>query len=305
MPRRFIPAIAFCLCLASPAAPQSAEIGELTPADPVFRQLSSDVEEARARLARPGGTAAAAEALSIYRYRIRRGDTLLGIAARCTLPYEAISTLNRIPPGGELAPGAVLLIPSTPGLFLPETPRTDLELLMTRARAEATGAVPITVRKGGAGERFLFYPDQGFSQAERAFFLNVAFRFPLPAARLTSPFGWRRNPFTGKPALHAGIDLAAPLGTEVYAVGAGTVVEKGEDPVYGKYLVIEHEGGWKSVYGHLSEALPDLRNTVRSGSIIGRVGSTGQSTGPHLHFELRKNGEARDPAPLIPRGIGR
>lgn len=301
MNRRLLPAIALLLSLALPAAPQGAEIGSLEPSDPVFRQLSADVEEARLRLARPGGAASAAASLSMYRYRVKKGDTLLGVAARCTLPYEALSTLNRIPPGGELRPGADLLIPATPGLFLPEIPRTDLELLMTEARAEDAGAVPITVRRSGGSERFLFYPDQGFSQAERAFFLNIAFRYPLPAARLTSSFGWRRNPVTGKAALHAGIDLAAPLGTEVYAVASGIVVERGEDPVYGRYLVVEHEGAWKSVYGHLSEVLADLRNTVRSGSIIGRVGTTGQSTGPHLHFELRRNGEARDPAPLIPQ----
>jgi murein DD-endopeptidase MepM/ murein hydrolase activator NlpD len=104
--------------------------------------------------------------------------------------------------------------------------------------------------------------------------------------------------------IHHGFDLAAPEGTEVYAAGDGIVTEIGNDPVYGSYLVIKHGETWASLYGHLSKIETTLRTPVRSGNLIGRVGSTGQSTGPHLHFELRRNGEALDPGRYLFKGIG-
>jgi murein DD-endopeptidase MepM/ murein hydrolase activator NlpD len=105
----------------------------------------------------------------------------------------------------------------------------------------------------------------------------------------------RKNPVTGNMRVHQGLDLAAPLGTEVYAAGNGIVTEVGNDPVYGIYIIIKHNDNWASLYGHLQKTLVSLRMNVKSGTIIGLVGSTGQSTGPHLHFELRQNGKARDP----------
>ena len=96
--------------------------------------------------------------------------------------------------------------------------------------------------------------------------------------------------------MHQGIDLAAPEGTEVFAAADGVVTAAGFDPVYGNYIIISHSNNWKSLYGHLSTIDTVLRTNVKSGNFIGRVGSTGQSTGPHLHFELRQDGKAFDPA---------
>jgi murein DD-endopeptidase MepM/ murein hydrolase activator NlpD len=93
--------------------------------------------------------------------------------------------------------------------------------------------------------------------------------------------------------------MAAPAGTEVYAAREGIVTESGADPVYGNYLVIAHEDKWASLYGHLSSIAVNLHSRVRQDTVIGRVGSTGLSTGPHLHFELRKNGTALDPGRLL------
>jgi murein DD-endopeptidase MepM/ murein hydrolase activator NlpD len=73
----------------------------------------------------------------------------------------------------------------------------------------------------------------------------------------------------------------------------------GEDPVYGKYIIVGHSDSWVSLYGHLSKIETALREEVQSGTLIGRVGSTGQSTGPHLHFELRQNGRTQDPGRLL------
>ena len=96
--------------------------------------------------------------------------------------------------------------------------------------------------------------------------------------------------------MHRGIDLAAPEGTPVYAAADGVVTEIGYNHVYGNYVVISHNNNVTSLYGHLLKAETTLQAAVKSGNLIGRVGSTGQSTGPHLHFELRQDGRPFDPA---------
>lgn len=285
---------------------QTPTIRNLSPSDTVFVQLTADVEDARRRQAsRDLDMERSVGSLTVYSYTPKAEDSLMAVAARCGIPYETIATANRMPAGGELVGGRPILLPGAPGLFVPETPRSDLERITAGARPENALSGRVVLRIEGKPVAFRYYPGAEFTPTERAFFLNVAFRFPLPAARVTSSFGLRRNPVTGTMKRHEGVDLAAPEGAEVYATRDGVVIDTGDDPIYGKYVVIEHDSSWKSLYGHLSAVLTDLRKSVRSGTIIGRVGSTGQSTGPHLHFELRRNGEARDPSSLLPRGIGR
>jgi murein DD-endopeptidase MepM/ murein hydrolase activator NlpD len=274
--------------------------------DLAFNQYLADVENARRRVAnqsRTGENAAGlTEALTVYAYTPGEGDDIFSLAARCNMPYAALATLNRIPHPGSLT--GTLLLPSMPGIFIPETPESDLERILRSSRAENTG-IPITITHGGSRAVFLFIPGTDFSATERAFFLNFAFRFPLRTYRLTSPFGLRRNPVTGTIRIHEGLDLAAPEGTEVFAARDGVVTDLGEDPIYGKYIVIQHGENWVSLYGHLSAIQTTLRSAIRTGALIGKVGSTGQSTGPHLHFELRQNGRAQDPGKLLFRDNAR
>ena len=294
-------AAVFLTLAATVANAENPLIKRLDPSDAMFVQYLADVEDARKLIAAYAGEERSAASLSVYEYRPSRGEELITIAARCGIPYETVATINRFPSPDFLESGAALLLPSVPGLFIPLEAESDLERLMAAAR-ENDGGIVVTVRSRGGATRFRFRPGAEFSGTERAFFLNAAFRFPLPAGRVTSGFGLRRNPVTGNLGIHAGLDLAASEGTEVFAARSGTVSAIGEDPVLGRYVIVSHEAGWKSVYGHLSTVKTDLRNEVRSGTLLGQVGSTGQSTGPHLHFELRRNGEAHDPAPLIPRG---
>ena len=272
-------------------------ISRLDNRDTIFRQYISDVETARQRLfSRRGSAADFASYLTIYSYTPVSGDSLMAVAARCNVPYAALASLNRIS-NIEDPLNRTLLLPSMPGIFVPETPGSDLEKLLFSARAD--NAVLLSIPQGSGSERFLFFPGDDFSATERVFFLNQGFRFPLRDFRLTSPFGSRMNPVTGMPSMHQGLDLAAPEGAEVFAVRNGTVVDIGQDPVLGNYIILSHDNNWVSLYGHLSAVTTALRAEVRSGSMIGRVGSTGQSTGPHLHFELRQDGQSRDPARLL------
>jgi murein DD-endopeptidase MepM/ murein hydrolase activator NlpD len=117
--------------------------------------------------------------------------------------------------------------------------------------------------------------------------------------RQSSGFGNRRDPFSGSRAFHAGLDFAAPSGTTVYSAGAGTVTFVGTRSGYGNVVEVTHKGGLVTRYGHLSGFLARSGQAVNTGTPIAKVGSTGRSTGPHLHFEVRKRDTAVDPASYL------
>jgi murein DD-endopeptidase MepM/ murein hydrolase activator NlpD len=116
----------------------------------------------------------------------------------------------------------------------------------------------------------------------------VASIYPLTnPAPITSRFGWRTHPLTGNRRFHSGLDIGAPAGSPVVATGAGTVISAGWNGGYGKAVIIQHGDTQQTLYGHLSEVSVQAGQTIAQGTVIGLVGSTGNSTGPHLHFESR------------------
>jgi murein DD-endopeptidase MepM/ murein hydrolase activator NlpD len=118
---------------------------------------------------------------------------------------------------------------------------------------------------------------------------------PIPGAALSSPFGVRIDPLGGGVGFHPGLDLAAGSGTPIHAAAAGVVVMAGDCGGYGSCVVIDHGSSLATVYGHQSEVLTQVGDQVDVGQVIGLVGSTGKSTGPHLHFEVRLHGMPIDP----------
>jgi murein DD-endopeptidase MepM/ murein hydrolase activator NlpD len=123
---------------------------------------------------------------------------------------------------------------------------------------------------------------------------------PLRDAEVTSPFGYRIHPVFGYNTFHRGVDFRGKRGAGVYAAAAGKVVEIGRDGVLGLYVVVEHSGLYTTTYAHMSEATVRLNQEVLSGSMIGKVGNTGISTGPHLHFEIAQGERLLDPLELLP-----
>ena len=128
---------------------------------------------------------------------------------------------------------------------------------------------------------------------------NGSWYWPLPGrTKLSSLFGGRRDPFTGRPSNHTGVDIPALSGTEIHAAqdGVVTLVQTNRyASTYGYYCIITHANGRATLYAHMKSA-PKVKvgQTVTKGQVIGYVGSTGRSTGPHLHFELRINGVRAD-----------
>jgi len=125
---------------------------------------------------------------------------------------------------------------------------------------------------------------------------------PAPGHVVTSPFGVRTDPIIGTAALHSGIDFRAPVGMEAKVTAAGVVVKAGWNGGYGRMVEVDHGQGYATRYGHLSEVLVKVGDRVKAGDIIGRTGSSGRSTGPHLHYEVRHNGEAINPLRFLKAG---
>ena len=130
--------------------------------------------------------------------------------------------------------------------------------------------------------------------------LNSTIVFPLLAPRLSSNYGTRKHPIFKVVKHHSGLDLAAPEKSHVRVVADGTVIFAGTLPGYGKVVSVSHSDKFVSLYGHLSEVSVETGAQISAGTIIGRVGSTGHATGPHLHFEWRKEGRPLNPLAVFP-----
>lgn len=125
---------------------------------------------------------------------------------------------------------------------------------------------------------------------------------PVKKVRISSRFGPRLDPFLKKWALHSGIDFRAPYGSRIYAAGSGKVIHAGWKGGYGKVVILQHPNGLTTRYAHMSRIKVKKGASVSAGQVIGNIGSTGRSTGPHLHYEVRRGKKAIDPATFIATG---
>ncbi len=169
------------------------------------------------------------------------------------------------------------------------------------ALVAATPALAQRINGGAAGDtqfRSLFTAwRQMDGPATRA--LAIPSRRPVDEMRLTSTFGNRSDPFTGRRARHNGIDIPGPVGTPIYATADGTIGRAQRLGGYGNYVEVEHGNAMQTRYGHLSQILVQPGQTVRRGDMIGLMGSTGRSTGSHLHYEVRIAGAPVNPTSFI------
>jgi hypothetical protein len=189
----------------------------------------------------------------------------------------------------------------------------DLGLDMAQLEASAPRAgvggpfVPVKLPPdAGAFERQLYRINITRAQVER---LNrtlalVPYRKPvIGEVEFTSGFGVRSDPFLGRPAMHTGLDFRAATGDPVRATANGKVVSSGWAGGYGRMVEVDHGNGLSTRYGHLSEISVKVGDSIKIGQVIGAVGSTGRSTGPHLHYETRIDGEAVDPQKFLRAGV--
>jgi murein DD-endopeptidase MepM/ murein hydrolase activator NlpD len=275
------------------------QIKSLSRGDVVFRQFLEDIVRYNTAVSR----GLEMPPLSLYSYTLTKADEkagiedLLDLTARLTISQESLATLNRLDRNMSPIEGKRLLLPNVPGIFVWENPAGTLESLMAWRDTEKAFALTI------GGEKAYFFPGERFHPVESAFFQSRLLVFPLDTQIITSRYGTRVSPVTGRVHFHTGLDLAAPRGSKVYAARDGIVIQKGYNAILGNHIVIAHAGGLETVYGHLDSAEVELNQTVTSAMIIGRVGSTGASTGPHLHFEVKEKGGSRNPENFLPKRI--
>lgn len=238
-------------------------------------------------------------------YRVKAGDMIGFIADAFDVTQDTIISVNNIRQSRLIQPGQYLKIPSMPGIIYTvkkngETPATIAEKYKVNAEkcASANYVSLDTELKAGTS---LFIPDAELDWATRQEINGDLFKKPLHTRYwLSSSYGWRDSPFNaGKRTFHGGIDMASSTGTPIYAALDGTVTAVGYNATYGNYVIITHHSGYKTLYGHMKSTACRKGNFVYTNTVIGYVGSTGMSTGPHLHFTVYKNGKTINPLVVL------
>lgn len=240
-------------------------------------------------------------AVTFKDYTVKKGDTVSGITFRAGLRnFGTILSVNNIDNARKISAGQTLQIPSSDGLLHTVSKNETIAGIAAQYKVSVTtvlDANDLTQESLSVGQR-LFIPGASLSVYELRKALGELFIYPIQG-RLTSPFGYRSDPFTGARSFHSGIDLAAPIGTAVKVTLDGKVAETGLNRIFGNYIIVSHERGYQSLYGHLSAIYVKRGQSVAQGKIIGAVGSTGYSTGPHLHLSIYKNGRVINPFSVL------
>ena len=176
------------------------------------------------------------------------------------------------------------------------------------AEESADASIPVDVLKSHSAKSALGEADPAFKMIfnnwagqgkQEQVKLTIPSRKPVEDFVLTSSYGFRSDPFKGRRASHKGLDMAGPIGTPIYATADGIVGRAQWLGGYGKYIEINHGNGIQTRYGHMSRLNVEANARVKSGDLIGYMGSTGRSTGSHLHYEVRIAGEAVNPIPFM------
>lgn len=238
-------------------------------------------------------------------YRVKKGDVISLIAERYGVTEDTLISVNNIHSSRLLQIGQYLKVPSTPGILYKtksdeETPQSVAEKFNVNA-AKCALANNLEAEDIIGSGKTVFVPDAKLDRITRLEINGDLFKKPIHASyRLSSPYGYRQSPFNAsRRTFHTGIDMACPQGTLIYAALEGTVTTAGYSDVFGNYVIITHHSGYKTLYGHMSKILVSKGNYVTTATKIGKVGSTGLSTGPHLHFTVYKDNRTMNPLKLF------
>jgi murein DD-endopeptidase MepM/ murein hydrolase activator NlpD len=286
---------ALLLCAVPSNVSAQTRIESLNNSDPVYvqqQQMVRQVQESQ-------DASNSGVPLILFSYSPDGEDDLFDLSARLTLPYGTIASLNRLPQPRLPQDGRSVLIPNQPGLFAPVEASTALERQVLERISRNERAFEVVIPGSNENERYLFGPGLDFSEEERDLFMRGRFNHPIGGGEISSTYGYRYQPFSGVRHFHAGIDFAADFGTPVYAAADGFVHKIDREPVLGLSVTVAHRGEYETVYAHLQEATVAVGDQLNGGELLGYVGSTGMSTGSHLHFEVKYRGTPRDPEQYI------
>lgn len=241
--------------------------------------------------------------LSYTAYRVKAGDMIGIIAENAGVTQDTLISVNNIRSTRLLQIGTYLKIPTIPGiLYTVKKDGETIEKIAEKYEVDSEKCATVnhlaSLDSLNAGTT-IFVPDAELDRLTRAEINGDLFKKPIHARwYLSSYFGYRASPFTGARSYHSGVDMACPQGTYIYAAMPGKVTSTGYNNTYGNYVIITHHSGYQTLYGHMSRITTTKGKVVDTSSKIGEVGSTGLSTGPHLHFTVYKNGRLVNPMAL-------
>ena len=274
------------------------ELTSLSPYNDIFKEYISIVDE-NYRLSVKGES----QLILFFTYTATKDFSKLSqISARTNILYDTIATLNNLDELSENLEGKTLILPTVQGLFVSSDPKNNIQIILFekyKSHFEDEGVLSFNF----GDETVYFFPGQRFDSTERAFFADSSMILPVKkdSFYISSRFGKRISPVTGAWKNHNGIDFACNEGTSVMCVKDGTVSYAGFDNIFGNCIIILHnDNKTTSVYAHLNSIKVKKGQKLSKGDVIGLSGNTGQTTGPHLHFEVRSDGVAQNPEQFLP-----
>ncbi|MCC5815974.1 MAG: M23 family metallopeptidase [Leptospira sp.] len=233
--------------------------------------------------------------LKFYTYKVTKDDNFFTIMAKTSMDMDTLTSINKLSSPYDIYTGQKLLIPNMRGIYHDTSQETKQEL----ARLYRISPDKIIYDKMNSS---WFIPGGRLQGKEKMFFYGHAFAYPLDDFRVTSRYGKRSDPFTNKQTFHGGVDLAAPKGSPIFASADGVIEFVGKRGGYGNLIIIKHELGYETRYGHMNQFATTLQagkltkgTRVKKGEKIGEVGMTGRATGNHLHFEVRRFSKVEKP----------
>ncbi|MCX8028523.1 MAG: M23 family metallopeptidase [Brevinematales bacterium] len=237
--------------------------------------------------------------IKLKEYMVRKGDTLMNISKKLGVSISTLVSLNKLS-SQFLHPGRRLLYSEDDVIRYSNNRRFSVFDVSRRYNVNPYDVFVANGYKFHFDKECLV-PGVQLSWRNVSDILGIGFLKPL-IGRFTSGFGYRKHPVLGVVRFHSGLDISASYGSPVKASMSGVVEKTGYDEDgYGYYIVIRHQNNMKTLYGHLSKIFVNSGQKVNRGQIIGRVGDTGMTTGPHLHFEVIKNGRRINPKKFILR----
>jgi murein DD-endopeptidase MepM/ murein hydrolase activator NlpD len=234
-------------------------------------------------------------------HTVKSGDNISVLAVNYGLNQDTIISINKITNSRLLQIGKVLKIPNQDGILHNVKNGETLNSIAVKYNADekAIQTANELFSENITAGKDLFIPGAKLDWVSLQEINGDLFIWPINGA-ITSPYGYRRDPFnSGRTQFHTGLDIRGSTGTPVKAAMAGRVSQTGTDNVLGNYVIISHHSGYRTLYGHLSVIRARTGAYVAQGELIGNVGSTGLSTGPHLHFTVYKNGVLVNPRTLM------
>jgi murein DD-endopeptidase MepM/ murein hydrolase activator NlpD len=267
------------------------ELKDIEYENPILKELREEVKQ-NLRLSKSNRESDIPIQLHFYKYKVRKSDTFFKIMARTGMNIDTLSSVNYLSSPQDIYEGMVLLIPNMRGVFESEENEYSEQ---TKTILSQKYSIPEKNFIYDKKRKEYFISGKTLGKLEKSFFYGFSFIVPLKQGRMSSNFGARLDPFSKKSTFHGGIDIAAPKGTEVFASAEGEVIFCDEKGGYGNLIVIKHKLGYQTRYGHLSKFHVKEGDRVLKGQKIAEVGSTGRSTGNHLHFEVRRFSKIEKP----------